>query len=78
MNSNTKTILISILIFLVIFLIVFFGVRGVFNLTEGPISGIISAVAAAILSPRRKIIEKQSRKEVQLTWFFSKKIIRFK
>jgi len=74
MNPNTKAILISIILFVLIFLIIFFSVRWIFNNTEGPLPGFIAAAIAAIFAPRRQIIYKQSGKEVQLTWFFSKKI----
>ena len=74
MNSSTKAILISLLIFLGVFLIVLITLRGVFGLIEGPIAGMISAVLAAIFSPRRSIINKQTGKEVQLKWFFSNRI----
>ncbi|SHG82182.1 hypothetical protein [Winogradskyella jejuensis] len=77
MNSNTKAILASLLIFLVIFLILFFFLKTVLLNGNSPLPGVISAVVAAIFSPRRKIIEKQSGKEVQLIWFFSDKVIRF-
>ena len=78
MNPNTKAILFSLLVFLGIFLITLFFLRGVFDLTEGPIAGVISAVIAAIFLPRRTIVKKQSKNKVQLTWFFSKKVIYIK
>lgn len=62
MNSNTKAILFSLLIFLVIFLITLFFLRGVFDLTDSPIAGIIAAVTAAIFSPRRTIIKNNQKK----------------
>jgi len=78
MNSNTKFTLISLLLFISIFLITFFIVREVFGLTTGSLVGSISAVVAVILAPRQTIVNKQSGREVQLTWFFSKKVIRLK
>ncbi len=78
MKSNSKTILFSFLIFLVIFLITLFFLKGVFNLTDGPIAGAIAVIIAAIFSPRRIIVKKQSENEVQLTWFFSNKVIHIK
>jgi len=78
MNSNSKAILFSFLIFLVIFLITLFFLKGVFNITDGPITGAIVVIIAAIFSPRRIIVKKQSENEVQLTWFFSNKVIHIK
>ncbi|GGI56249.1 hypothetical protein [Winogradskyella haliclonae] len=74
MNPSTKAILISLLIFLGIFILVLLFFKGILGLTEGPVAGMISAVIAALFSPRRTIINKQSGKEVQLKWFFSDRI----
>jgi len=74
MNASTKAIFISLLIFLGLFLIVQIIFRSVFGLTDGPIAGMISAAIAAIFSPRRTVINKQSGKEAQLKWFFSNRI----
>ena len=78
MNSNTKAILISILLFVIFFVVTFFTFKIVFNFSEGPFLGMISAVIAAIFSPKRKIITMQSGTEVQLVWFFCKKVLRIK
>ncbi|MDA8874150.1 hypothetical protein N9H78_00570 [Winogradskyella sp.] len=64
MNSNSKAILFSFLIFLVIFLITLFFLKGVFNLTDGLITGAIAVIIAAIFSPRRIIVKKKSENEV--------------
>ena len=78
MNSNIKAIFFSLLFFILIFIITFFFLRSVFDLTDGPITGVISAVNTAIFSLRRTIIKKQSGEEVQLIWLFTKKAIRIK
>ena len=74
MSPNTKAILISLLIFLGIFSVVLLIFRVVLGLNEGPVAGMISAVIAALFSPKRTVINKQSGKEVQLKWFFSDRI----
>ncbi|WP_299115663.1 hypothetical protein [uncultured Winogradskyella sp.] len=74
MNSSTKAIIISLLVFLGIFLVVLLFFKVVLGLSDGPIAGMISAVIAALFSPRRTVISKQSGKEVQLKWFFSERI----
>lgn len=74
MNSSTKAIIISLLVFLGIFLVVLLFFKVVLGLSDGPIAGMFSAVIAALFSPRRTVINKQSGKEVQLKWFFSDRI----
>ena len=74
MNSSTKAIIISLLVFLGIFLVVLLFFKVVLGLSDGTIDGMFSAVIAALFSPRRTVINKQSGKEVQLKWFFSDRI----
>lgn len=65
-------------IFLVVFLLTNAGLRYFQDSLNPSIIGAISAGIAALLSPRRYTVTKQSGKEVQLKWLFSKKIITFK
>lgn len=78
MNANSKAILFSILIFFGTFLAISFLLRLVFNDSSNIISTGVTAFLAVILSPRRKIINKQSGNEVQLKWIFSKTVITIK
>lgn len=78
MKPNTKATIVSFIIFAVIFIIVRSLVVNIFSFNNTLIASIIAAIVASVLSPRRMLVYKQSGKEVQLKWFFSKKIIRFK
>ena len=75
MKANTKVIVLSFVIFAIIFIIVRTLIVTFFDFENRIFPGVISAVVASVLSPRRTIIQKQSGEEIQLKWLFSKKVI---
>lgn len=72
----------AIVLHFVCFILIFLGVHTLFtlylNIENTIIVGVISAVFATILSPRRVVVNKQSGRDVYFRWVFSKKVIRFK
>ncbi|WP_299130071.1 hypothetical protein [uncultured Winogradskyella sp.] len=78
MKSTTKATILSFIIFAIIFLSFRVLLSTFFDFQNRLIPSVVSAVVASVLSPRRTIIKKQSGKEVQLKWVFSKKIISIK
>lgn len=78
MSTNTKATLISIASFAIIFLGIHTLLTVYLNIEDTIVSGVTSAISASLLTPRRVMVQKQSGKEIQLKWLFSKKMIRVK
>ena len=75
MNKKTKVRIIWFVSFLVIFLIVWTILHYAFENMDSPYKGMISGGIAGLLSPIITEYETQSGKQIQLKWFFMKKII---
>jgi hypothetical protein len=78
MKTRTKAYLITFLIAVSIYLFVIFILQFIFHVTNLTLVIIIGSALTAFLSPKQQIIEKQSGKELQLKWRFSKNGLLFK
>ncbi|TCK67847.1 hypothetical protein DFQ05_1629 [Winogradskyella wandonensis] len=74
MSANLKANLIYFFSFLVIFFVFKIILGLIFNFENQLITSFFSAALAAALSSRKTIVTKQSGKEIQLKFIFSKRI----
>lgn len=75
MKTSTKAGIYVFLIFAVIYIVVRFSLQAIFENINTMLLAVIAAVITVILTPQRRIVKKQSGEEIQLKWWFSKKII---
>lgn len=75
MKTSTKAGIYVFLIFAVIYIVVRFSLQAIFENINTMLLAVIAAVITVILTPQRRIVNKQSGEEIQLKWWFSKKII---
>jgi len=75
MKTSVKASIYVFLIFLITYLVIRFSIQAVFSDTNIYLISAISAGITVVLSPQKRIVKKQSGDQIQLKWFFSKKVI---
>lgn len=75
MKTSTKASLYVFLIFLATYLLIRFGIKTLFNDINTYLLSVIAAAITVVLSPKKRIVKKQSGEQIQLKWVFSKRVI---
>ena len=75
MKTSTKASVYVFLIFAVTYLVIRFGIELLVDDINRYLLSAVSAAITVVLSPKRRIVKKQSGDQIQLKWIFSKKVI---
>lgn len=78
MKPSVKASLYAFAIFFVIFLSLWLIIHHLLKDISPPYVGAMSAAISTVLTPQKKVIQKQTLEDVQLKWIFSKKVISIK
>ncbi|NRR91440.1 hypothetical protein HSX10_07675 [Winogradskyella undariae] len=78
MSTSNKAGLYVFLIFTVVYIIVRFSLQSIFEDINQLVLAVCSAIITIILTPQRRIVKKQFGEEIQLKWYFSKKVFTLK
>ncbi|WP_179317172.1 hypothetical protein [Winogradskyella undariae] len=78
MSTSNKAGLYVFLIFTVVYIIVRFSLQSIFEDINPLVLAVCSAIITIILTPQRRIVKKQFGEEIQLKWYFSKKVFTLK
>ncbi|QNK76846.1 hypothetical protein H7F37_12055 [Winogradskyella sp. PAMC22761] len=78
MSTSNKAGIYVFLIFTVVYIIVRFSLQAIFEDINQLVLAVCSAIITIILTPQRRIVKKQFGEEIQLKWYFSKKVFTLK
>ena len=78
MKTSTKAGIYVFLIFAVIYVMIRFSIQAIFVDINQFVLAVCSAIITIILTPQRRIVKKRSGEEIQLKWYFSKKVFTIK
>lgn len=75
MNIEVKARFYYFGIFFIVYIFFWTIIHYVFQDLDTVYVGVLSVVFAVFLSPQKQIVRKQSGRQIQLKWIFSKKVI---